>query len=238
MLFQQIRRSVQHDAPRGRRGLPDARQIQRGIDIGQRRKADIAGAVIRARRVLHGKGRSPHGIARQHRSRQHRPRLPAMRGKARTACVKRRQGRPMRQIPAPRIAPLRLEKLGPGGDVGRKVGQCLERIAGDGLGRDLFIDDLVDKGRIRAVLQQPAHQIGQQIAVRADGGVDAAAGVFAVLDDLVQGRAHAVQSLEFISRPAPHIGGHIEDGGDGMGIMRGELRIDAVGLVQQMPRVG
>ncbi len=62
--------------------------------------------------------------------------------------------------------------------------------------RHARVDQLMNEGRVGTVLQQAAHQIGQQILVRADRGVDAdVAGV--LLDHrVVQGIAHAVQALE------------------------------------------
>ena len=90
------------------------------------------------------------------------------------------------------------EKLGPGGDVRGFDGQRVERAGSDLFGCDAFIDDLVYERTVRAVLQQATHQIGQQVAMRADGGIDAAAGVVCVHDDLVQTLPHAMQTLEFV----------------------------------------
>ena len=87
----------------------------------------------------------------------------------------------------------------------------------------------MDEGRIRAVLQQAPHQVGQQVAVLAHRGVDPARDG-AVLHDLaIDALAHAVQPLH-LEGPAC---GHLHDGGDGAGVVRGELRVDDLGVLQQ-----
>ena len=90
------------------------------------------------------------------------------------------------------------------------------------------------EGGVRTVLQQATHQIGQQVAMRADGGVDAAAGAFLAVDDLVQTLAHAMQALELVGTAV----GHLEDRRDRMGVMGRELRIDSVGVAEQLARIG
>ena len=66
--------------------------------------------------------------------------------------------------------------------------------------------------------------------VGADGRVDAATGLRCLHDHRVQGFAHAVQALEFrrgrLCRPCA-------GWRDGVGVMGGELRIDAVGDAQR-----
>ena len=103
---------------------------------------------------------------------------------------------------------------------------------GDLLGGDVLVDDLVDEGRIRPVFQQAAHQIGQQVAMRADGGVDPAAGALAFQHDVMQRLTHAMQTLEFKGLMR-QVAGHLQHGGHGMGVVGGELRIDSVGQRQQ-----
>ena len=48
-------------------------------------------------------------------------------------------------------------------------------------------------------------------------------------NDVVQPLAHAMQALE-LERPeiAAHRPGHVQNGGDGMGVVGGELWIDAI----------
>jgi hypothetical protein len=50
----------------------------------------------------------------------------------------------------------------------------MQRRAQQRVGADTVVGQLVHEGRIGAVLQQPAHQVGQQIAVFAHRRVDAA----------------------------------------------------------------
>ena len=52
-------------------------------------------------------------------------------------------------------------------------GDGVERAADQRVDADVFIDDLVDKRRVRAVFQQAAHQVGEQGFVRTDWGVHA-----------------------------------------------------------------
>ena len=63
-------------------------------------------------------------------------------------------------------------------------------------GRHVLVGDLVHEGGVGAVLEQPAHQIGQQVGMRADRRIDAAARAFGLAHRLVQRLAHAVQALE------------------------------------------
>ena len=71
--------------------------------------------------------------------------------------------------------------------------------------------------------------------MRADGGVDAAAGAFLAHDDVVQRLAHAVQALEFV---LGGIAAHFQDRGRRVCVVRGELRIDPVGHAEQLFRIG
>ena len=141
----------------------------------------------------------------------------------------------MGQIKALGVGALRQEHLRPARDRRGAVLQLVKGIGGHDFWRHVLIDDLIHEAGVRAVLKQTPHQIGQQIAVRANGGVDAAAGAVFFHHDVMQGLAHAVQTLEFIGLG---VVGHMQDGGNGMGVVRGELRIDAVGHVQQFAGVG
>ena len=69
----------------------------------------------------------------------------------------------------------------------------------------------------------------------ADRGVDAAMGAFGLAHRLVQGLAHAVQALEL---EGVEVVGHFEDRGNGVGVVGGELRVDAVGHAEQLARAG
>ena len=67
--------------------------------------------------------------------------------------------------------------------------------------------------------------------MRADRRIDAAARALGLAHDLVQRLAHAVQALEL---EAVAVAGHRQHRGDGVGVVGGELRIDAVGHRQQL----
>ncbi len=114
-----------------------------------------------------------------------------------------------------------------------------QRAGGDGFGGHVLIDDLVDEAGVGPVLQQASDEVGQKVAVRADGGVDPAAGGVVRKDDVVQPFAHAMQALEFVvHRGQPLRLGDVQDRRDGVGVVGGELRVDAVGPRQQLAGVG
>ena len=76
--------------------------------------------------------------------------------------------------------------------------RLLDRIGDDGFDRRRVIGEPVDEGGVGAVLQQPAHEISQQIAMAADRRIDAArlAEALGAHDFAVQRLAHAVQPLK------------------------------------------
>ena len=93
----------------------------------------------------------------------------------------------------------------------------------------------MDERRVRAILQQTAHEIGQQILMRTNGCVDThrtfAAG------RLVERDAHAVQALELVLvAPCPFR--HQLDRRKRMRVVRGELRIDGRACLDQRFRAG
>ncbi len=100
--------------------------------------------------------------------------------------------------------------------------------AGDEAGRHLAVGDHVDERAIGAVLQQPPHQIGEQIGMPADWCIDAGLGAVLIAQYLVQPLAHPMQALELELR---FIGieflDQMQHGSDRMRIVRGELRIEA-----------
>ncbi len=75
----------------------------------------------------------------------------------------------------------------------------VDRVGDQIADRQGFVDDAIDERGVRAILEQAAHQIRQQVFVRADRRVDAAGHVQMLAADhfVVQVRAHAVQALEF-----------------------------------------
>ena len=113
---------------------------------------------------------------------------------------------------------------------------CGEGAGRDGFWRDRAINDLVDETGVCAVLQQPADEVSQEVTVRADRGVNATAGGVVGQHDVVQAFAHAVQALKFEGRGPAF--GEVKDGGDGVRVVGGELRIKPVGHCQQLFGVG
>ena len=106
---------------------------------------------------------------------------------------------------------------------------------GDGC---LLIDDAIDERRVGAVLQQPPHQVRQQILVRADRRVHAARQAELVrADDLrIQLLAHAMQALEL--ERALGLRRELDDRRDRLRIVSRELRIDARARADQLARAG
>src|SRR5215471_5597808 len=77
-----------------------------------------------------------------------------------------------------------------------------------------------DERRIRAILQKPAHQISQQVAVAADRRIDAAGNIRKFGEQcLIKRFAHAVEPLEF---EAVDSAGILDNAGYGQRIVRGE----------------
>ncbi len=104
---------------------------------------------------------------------------------------------------------------------------------GDG---DARIDDAIDKRRVGAVLEQPAHEVREQRLVRTDRRIDAAGAVELVGADylVIDALTHAVQALEFVIGSA----GQGVDRGNGQRVVAGELRVDGVGCGQHRPGAG
>ena len=89
-----------------------------------------------------------------------------------------------------------------------------------------------DEGRVRAIFQEPAHQISEQIAMAADRRVDAAGGVGKFGEQRVVERlAHAVETLEL---EAVDAAGVLDHAGDGERIVGGELRIEPVARGEEL----
>ena len=91
--------------------------------------------------------------------------------------------------------------------------------------RDLVVKEAVDERRVGAVLEQPSHEVRQEILVRPDGRVRPHRWKVIELSArlVVEQFTHAVQALEFVL--ATGAGRDFEHRADGVGIVRGELRV-------------
>ena len=213
------------------RGVPGPGRAQRGFDIRLGCLDNAAYEISGARGVHHLFLRFP-----LDRACQNRHRLPDMRGEGGTGGLDLGQVVTVARVEPAGIAPRPEE-----GDRGlhpRRAGfdhgrQRLERVGGHNLGGHLGIDDLVHEAAVRPVFQKPPHQVGQEVAMRAHGGIDPAAGGVSPVQYVMQRLAHAVQALE-LERIV--ILGHVQDRRRRMGIVRGELRVDAVRIPKEFPR--
>src|SRR5690606_17178693 len=88
-----------------------------------------------------------------------------------------------------------------------------------------LIEKVIDEGAVRAVLQQAAYQIGQQVRVAADRCVNPHRQLAFAKQLRIKQFAHAVQALQ-LEGP---LTGQFENAGNGGGIVGGELRVDAIG---------
>ena len=95
----------------------------------------------------------------------------------------------------------------------RELASLNHRVRDDDGNRRLVIRQAVDEGGVGAILQQAAHEIGQQVLMASHGSIDAAGLVQLVLADdlLIERLAHAMQPLEF---EAPVIARHHRDCGE------------------------
>ena len=105
--------------------------------------------------------------------------------------------------------------------------EARHRIGDQRLDRRALIDQAIDERGVGAVLQEPPHEIGEQILMPADRRIDAARELRrAEADDLVVERlAHAVQALELEIAFCPD---EIEDSSNRMRVMRRELRKERI----------
>ena len=136
------------------------------------------------------------------------------------------QHRRIRQVQPARIDPprkqvtrqrnARMATAADARDLDRRVGEE-RRVVDTGVGQ------LMNEARVRAIFEQAADEIREQVAVPADGGVAAAGIAFVAHQALVQPIAHPMEALEFecrlVRRP-------VEDRRDRQRIMRREGRKD------------
>ena len=114
------------------------------------------------------------------------------------------------------------------------------RIEDEFVDSDVLVGDAIDEGRVRAVLEQAAHEIGEQRLVRTDRRVDATRPIELVAPDdlLVERFAHAMQALKLVLAAIVIGSGHRQNGGERLGVMGGELRKDGVRRDEQFARAG
>ena len=122
----------------------------------------------------------------------------------------------------------------------RKGARGFNRIGGQILWRKGFVPDPVHKGRIGAVFQKPAHQIGEQGLVRADRRIDAARASEPVIAHHldIEGLAHAMQALEFVVAKGEVRPRQMENRRHGLGVVGGELGEDHVPRDQKASGAG
>ena len=111
----------------------------------------------------------------------------------------------------------------------------LERIGDQPLERRVRIADLMHEGAVRAVLEQPAHEIGEQIAMPADRRIHAAREAGLGDQRVVQRVAHALQLLELEGATASR---QLEHGRDRAAVVGGELRKEPLARAEQRLRAG
>ena len=119
----------------------------------------------------------------------------------------------------------------------------LYRILHQILQGDAVVRDAVDEGGVGPVLQQAAHQVGEQGLVAADRRIDAAGATQLAVGDLadhlfVERLTHAVQALELVLARVVVLTRQLVDGRQGVGVVGGKLGIDGLGHRQQLAGAG
>src|SRR5688572_22958644 len=152
----------------------------------------------------------------------------------------RRHDRTVREIEAARIDAL-LTKQPPRrrdarvGDAWQGV-DLIDRVRRDHVGGEPFVEYAVDEGLVGSVLEQPAHEVRQQILMLAHRGINTTRPIkpFASHDLRVELLAHAVQPLEL--EAAIELAAELRDVGHGVRVVRRELRVDPLTGAQQPAR--
>ena len=136
---------------------------------------------------------------------------------------------PHRQVAAERVASALAVHVTGQGDLRVRAGVGLRRrhrIADHQLRGHAVVEQGVHEGGVGPVLQQPTHQVGQQVLVAPHGRIGpqhhvvAEAGVGRAVERL----AHAVQPL--VLHPHAGLRRHVAHGRQRMGVVGGELRIE------------
>src|SRR3974390_1836642 len=119
----------------------------------------------------------------------------------------------------------------------RQLREARDRVGNDLLDRLLVVPDSVDERGIGAVLEQPAHEIREQVLMAADRRIDPAwpAEMLRSGDLLVERLAHTVEPLKLV---LPAVTSHFENGGGGMRIVGRKLWIEGCSVIQQPSRAG
>ena len=152
-------------------------------------------------------------------------------GDGRAQCV---EPRALAELDAGRVSSRAREQVARWLDRRRGVGSERRGPLQQPLDRHARVGRLRDEGGIGAVLEQPSHEVGEQVAMRADRCVGAAGVTALGLDEAVVERvAHPVQALELVALRADAGG----DRGHRRGVVGGELRIEPRPQRQQ-PRGG
>ncbi len=144
-----------------------------------------------------------------------------------------RTRRAVGQIDAGGIDPVRIKiarQRNPGINGRAKRTHSRHGIGDDRLFRHGRIDQTMHEAGIGAVLQQPAHQIGEQVLMRADRRIDA----HRIGRIVVQRLAHAVQALHL----EPAFARAFQDEGQAVRVVRRERRMDRVAALQHATRAG
>ena len=145
----------------------------------------------------------------------------------------------VRKIEAPRILSLRAEQISRQRDGRMRRASVFGRLL-DGIGGEVFdgrflVGKLMHEGAVGAVLQEPAHEIGEQRLMRADGRVNPAGPVQVSLANHmpVKRLAHAVQALELVIASLEIRPSHVMDGRQRMRVVGCELRENEVAPGEQ-----
>ena len=157
----------------------------------------------------------------------------AARERRRAAARARQARRGRRRAGCARAGPYRSRGSGCAG-----AGGSVQRRAQQLSSRHRVVGELVHERRVGAVLQQPPHQVGQQVAVLAHRRVDAQRHARGARCSTSRYTPSPMPCRRCISNGAPLRARHLHDGRDGAGVVRGELRVDHVACAEQRARAG
>ncbi|VVN46094.1 hypothetical protein PS664_05840 [Pseudomonas fluorescens] len=253
LAFHQVSGAFQdRSAFGGRSGLPNRASVDgalnRVVDVFDRGFLNLADHITQVRRVQYRRRRLVAGGATQHRRG-----FPVVVCGRQQGAGQRRQAVFVGQVDTRRVGAVAAVQVTRQGDTrvrqaeaaflrshlldaGHWVGHQL--LNGDGL-----VGDAIDERGVGAVFQQASYQVSQQCFVGADRCVHAARTVqlafgYLAYNLLVQRFTHAVQALELVLAGVIVLTGDMVDGRQGMGVVRGELRVDDFWHRQQFACAG